>query len=235
MVVVALSGRAYRRKETQMQLELISFPLCPYVQRSVITLRHKQVPFRRTDIDLDDPPAWFDEVSPLGLVPVLRVDDKTSLFESAVINEFLDEVTTPRLLPDDPIERAQERGWIAHASTLLGSLYGLMLAEDRDGYEEAASELLEGLEPLERFLDPRPLYRGPRLSLADAAFAPLFSRLEICHELRPLEGWPELGKVRGWARSLGDLPEVRASVAPTFAADLVAWLRDSDAFLTSGP
>ncbi|MGC9457270.1 MAG: glutathione S-transferase family protein, partial [Halothiobacillaceae bacterium] len=84
-----------------MKLELISFKLCPFVQRSVITLLHKDQPFETTFINLMDPPDWFSEISPLGKVPLLRVDD-TVLFESAVINEFIDEVTPDRLMPEDP-------------------------------------------------------------------------------------------------------------------------------------
>jgi glutathione S-transferase len=214
-----------------MQLELISFPLCPYVQRSVITLRHKRVDFRLTHIDLSDPPPWFEDVSPLGRVPVLRLDGATSLFESAVINEYLDEVTEPHLLPAAPVERALERGWIAHASTLLGSLFELMMAQDAVGYDAAWQELGEGLEPMERFLDPKPLFRGAAFSLADAAFAPLFMRLELCHGLAPQPGWDKLPKLRAWSQALGALPEVRESVAPTFAADLTAWLRASGSYL----
>lgn len=37
-------------------LELISHPLCPYVQRAAIVLAEKRVPFERRDIDLVDKP-----------------------------------------------------------------------------------------------------------------------------------------------------------------------------------
>ncbi|MGD8643594.1 MAG: glutathione S-transferase N-terminal domain-containing protein, partial [Chromatiales bacterium] len=57
-----------------MKLELISFKICPFVQRSVITLRHKGLPYEVTYIELDDPPPWFLEISPFGRVPALRVD-----------------------------------------------------------------------------------------------------------------------------------------------------------------
>ena len=53
-------------------IELISFKICPFVQRSVIALKEKQVDFKVTYIDLANPPEWFSEVSPLGKVPVLK-------------------------------------------------------------------------------------------------------------------------------------------------------------------
>ena len=55
------------------KLTLISHKLCPYVQRAVIALTEKGVPFERIDIDLANKPDWFLKISPLGKVPVLRV------------------------------------------------------------------------------------------------------------------------------------------------------------------
>ncbi len=81
-----------------MAYQLISFVLCPFVQRSVITLKEKQVPFDITYVDLQNLPDWFNAISPMGKVPVLRVDEKRVLFESAVINEYLDETNPPPLV-----------------------------------------------------------------------------------------------------------------------------------------
>ena len=85
-----------------MQLELISTRRCPFVQRSLITLNYKNIEHQMTFVDLDNPPAWFSEISPFGKVPLLRVDKDTVIFESAVINEFLDEITPGQLHPTDP-------------------------------------------------------------------------------------------------------------------------------------
>ena len=56
------------------ELHLISHHLCPYVQRAVIVLDEKNIPHRRTYIDLADKPAWFAALSPLGRVPVLQAE-----------------------------------------------------------------------------------------------------------------------------------------------------------------
>ena len=75
-------------------LKLISHKLCPYVQRAVIALTEKGVPFERIDIDLANKPDWFLKISPLGKVPVLVVtgnDGKeVALFESNVICEYIE-------------------------------------------------------------------------------------------------------------------------------------------------
>ncbi len=58
------------------QYKLLSFDVCPYVHRSVITLKEKGVPYDIEYIDLGDPPGWFLAASPLGKVPILFVEDQ---------------------------------------------------------------------------------------------------------------------------------------------------------------
>src|SRR3954449_5617891 len=75
-------------------LKLISHKLCPYVQRAVIALTEKGVPFERIDIDLANKPEWFLNISPLGKVPVLVVQTENgeeALFESNVICEYIED------------------------------------------------------------------------------------------------------------------------------------------------
>src|SRR5688500_11991503 len=71
-------------------LTLVSFDLCPYVQRAAIALSEKGVPFARREVDLTNKPDWFKAISPLGKVPLLQVGDEV-LFESAVIVEYLED------------------------------------------------------------------------------------------------------------------------------------------------
>src|SRR3954466_14787775 len=92
-------------------LKLISHKLCPYVQRAVIALTEKGLPFERIDIDLANKPDWFLKISPLGKTPVLVVGDK-AIFESAVILEYLEEPQPHPLHPAGALTRAEHRGWI---------------------------------------------------------------------------------------------------------------------------
>jgi glutathione S-transferase len=71
--------------------------------------REKKVDFELRHIEPDNRPDWFLAISQHKKVPALTVDDKVSLFESNAINEYLDETITPRLHPEDPIERAINR------------------------------------------------------------------------------------------------------------------------------
>ena len=117
-----------------MTLTLISHKLCPYVQRAVIALAEKGVPFERRDIDLANKPDWFLRVSPLGKTPVLLVDG-AAIFESAVILEYLEETQPNPLHPADPLARAEHRAFIEFGSAILNDIAGLYAAADEIAFD----------------------------------------------------------------------------------------------------
>ena len=123
-----------------MILTLISHKLCPYVQRAVIALTEKGVPFERRDIDLANKPDWFLRVSPLGKTPVLLVGE-TPIFESAVILEYLEETQPHPLHPADPLARAEHRAWIEFGSAILNDIWGFYTAADATAFDAKAAAL----------------------------------------------------------------------------------------------
>ncbi|MDX1576598.1 MAG: glutathione S-transferase family protein, partial [Kiloniellales bacterium] len=169
-----------------MDFELISFKLCPFVQRAAIVLYFKEIPFRLRHVDLADPPEWFRAISPFGKVPVLRVDGATAVFESAAINEFLDEVTPGRLLPEDPLARAVARGRIELTTACLWHCRDFSLAADGEALAGQVAELQAKLDDLESAKAPGPFFLGEDFSLVDGAAAPLFVRLAYFEELFPV-------------------------------------------------
>ena len=101
---------------------LVSFKTCPWVQRAAIVLREKKVEFEFQHIEPDNRPDWFLAISPHKKVPVLRIDDRVSLFESNAIAEYLAEkfrklgrVRAPNLLVAVPRARALASGTVPHA------------------------------------------------------------------------------------------------------------------------
>jgi glutathione S-transferase len=99
------------RRAGMTKLKLISHTLCLYVQRAVIALTEKGVPFERIDNDLANKSDGFLAISPLGKTSVLQVGDR-AIFESAVILEYLEETQPRPLHPADPLTRAKRRAWI---------------------------------------------------------------------------------------------------------------------------
>jgi glutathione S-transferase len=198
-------------------LELVSFKLCPFVQRSVITLLHKQAPYRIRHVDLAAPPSWFLELSPAKKVPILVVDGKEVIHDSAVINEFIDEVTPGQLHPDDPLQKALNRSWIAFGTDCLMDTLHMTTTEDEAGFAEVVQDFNRKLAEVEAVFDDGPLFNGESFSLVDAAYAPIFMRARLIGHHAPVLERDRLPKVSRWAERLLSLDAVAQSVAPEFA------------------
>jgi len=125
---------------------LVSFKTCPWVQRAAIVLREKNIPFEFRHIEPDNRPDWFLAISPHKKVPVLRVDDAVSLFESSAINEYLDETVAPRLHPEDPVARRQPR-LDRLCPDLRGGRHRLRLCGQRGGLQEGGGQDPGGFRP----------------------------------------------------------------------------------------
>jgi len=206
------------------RLRLISHKLCPYVQRAAIVAAEKNVDFERVDIDLAAKPDWFLAISPTGKVPVLEVTEEsgavTVLFESAVIAEYLDEITGGSLLPADPLQRARTRAWIEYASATLADVGKLYSAADAAAFEAARSALDARLGTLESEL-AGPFFGGADFGLADAAFAPVFRYLDVFErelEFALIERGP---KVAAWSAELMARPSVIGAVPLDYADRLL--------------
>ena len=197
-------------------IELISFDLCPFVQRSVITLLEKGIPFRRTDIDLANKPDWFLQISPLGKVPVLRIDGNI-LFESAVINEYLDELTPPSMHPQEALQKAMNRAWIEFSTELSNLSFRMLTAPKREVVEETLQALQDKFEFLERNLNATPFFNGAAFALIDAAYAPVFIRIEYLLKQALPEVIPaDCSRALAWSDAILARPSVQGSIIDGF-------------------
>jgi glutathione S-transferase len=194
--------------------QLISAHTCPFVQRSAITLNHKGIAFETRYVDLADKPQWFLELSPMGKVPLLLVRDgeqEVVLFESAVINEYLDEITEGSLLPADPLLRARHRAMIEFASACIMDAWRMGVATSEADSRAAAAALRAKLERLEAEL-VGPFFTGEQLSLVDTSSIPMLQRAAWTNDLRPeLDVFGGLPKVRAWLDAAEQLDAVRRS------------------------
>jgi glutathione S-transferase len=212
------------------RLELVSFDICPYVERSRIVLLEKGLPHELKLIDLANKPAWFLELSPMGRVPVLLLDGRP-VFESMIINELLEELhPEPPLFPRDPIARAEARGWIVFANDVVmpasgGATLALAGGSTGDALLKPLAALRDALAKLERQVarGGGPFFLGPAFTLADACYAPFLRRW------RAAEGWggpearllAEFPAVSAWAEAL----LARPSVAKAEPEELVPKMR----------
>jgi glutathione S-transferase len=215
-------------------IELISSNRCPFVQRSIVVLEHKQVPYTLTFVDPYDAPEWFKALSPLGKVPVLRIDGEHVLFESAVINEYLDEISPGSMYPDEPLARAQHRAWIAFGSDALSATFRLLVAEDQAGFEDAISVINHALMRITaQMADGGPFFSGSALGLVDAAYAPLFIRLEAYERLIGLNVLKDHPRIQRWSDALLQEASVKAAVFEGLDQRFIELMTSRDGFAAS--
>lgn len=213
-----------------MKLELVSFAICPFVQRAVIALKEKQVDFDITYIDLENPPAWFKLISPFGKVPLVKIDNEV-LFESAIINEYLDEMYPPMLHPHDPLERAKHRGWIEFGSNLLFEQFKAVMATDEDAFQQQCEVLGGHFARVAQVVSDGPYFMGDSFSLLDAAYAPFFMRFEILKKHR--EDLEDLlpTKLGVWGKALLQRESVRQSVVDDFEERFIRFGKSRGSFI----
>ena len=212
------------------KIELISFKLCPFVQRSVITLKQKQIDFDITYINLAEPPQWFFDISPLGKVPVLKAENEV-IFESAVINEYVDETTPPSLHPESTIEKAKHRAWIEFGSALMMDLFGFFTATTAETMTQQHETLSDKLQYLEKVVAEGGYFNGECLSLIDTAYAPLFMRMDLLNQWLDFDLYAQTPKIKAWAENLATLPAVQQSVVPEFPQLFENMLKNKQSYI----
>lgn len=211
------------------KLHLVSTYTCPYVQRARVLLNEKNAEYDITYIDLTQKPDWFQEMSPLGTVPVMRVTDvdqdvDQTLFESQVICEYLDETEKPAMHPDDALSRALNRAWIEYGSKLVSAQAGYTFAPNEEAQQEKLESIKSMLARVEAVLENRdndgPFFNGPDFALIDAAYAPFFMRNAILERVKPIGLLDDYPCIKAWSEALINRDSVRKSVVDTFEAEL---------------
>lgn len=163
----------------------------------------------------------FRRINPQRRVPALVLDDGTLLIQSLAICEYLDEIhPRPPLLPSDPLTRAKTRAVAdvmacdIHPLNNSGTLKAL---REEFGADEAkvnawiARWTTEGLEAVERLIEPGPFAFGAAPTIADICIVP-----QVYHARRfkvPLDAFPKILAVEAAARALpafaGAAPEAQ--------------------------
>jgi len=214
-----------------LSLKLVSHQLCPYVQRAVITLYEKQIPHEREYLDLANKPDWFLAISPLGKVPLLLVDEEV-LFESAVICEYLDEVTPGSLHPLDPLLKAKHRAWIEFGSSILNTITGFYSAKDEIIFGVKRDDLIQKFQTLEDQLREEPFFRGDRFCLVDAVYGPIFRYFVVFEQYQNFGFFENTPKVLRWREALLRRQSVIEAVLPSYPQLLHEFLLKRESYLT---
>lgn len=210
-------------------LHLISFDICPYVQRAMILLLEKNADFRISYVDLANKPEWFLKISPLGKVPLLQVD-QTVLFESSVICEYIDETHGEILHPSDPLQRAQHRAWMEYSSVLLGLFYGISTALDEKDLAVKRNELHQKLTALELELakGQGPFFSGSKFAVVDAFYAPIFRYVQAYAQWGDSSYLAEFPRLEAWASNVMKRSSVLKAVPADYSEKLKNFLKSKN-------
>ncbi|MHC8410540.1 glutathione S-transferase family protein [Pseudomonas sp. Hz4] len=214
------------------QLTLVSHQLCPYVQRAAIVLAEKNIIFKRIHVDLSNKPDWFLSISPLGKTPVLLVDGEP-IFESAVICEYLEDTTLPRLHPDNALQRARHRAWMEFGSAVLNTIAGLYNAADDKVLQDKVVEMRKRFEQIEVVLGDGPYFAGQHFSVVDAVFGPVFRYFDVFDGIADLAIFKATPRVRAWRVALAARPTVRDAVDPAYPYLLQRFLAERGSALSA--
>jgi len=213
------------------KLELISFKLCPFVQRAVIVLKEKNVDFAITYIDLNNPPEWFLEISPRGQVPVLKVGNDV-LFESSVIQEYVDEITPPSLQPSDPLVKAKNRAWIQFGGDVIMSMHGMVMA-DKAGHDTKRQDVEDKLVLLEAEHSGDAFFNGGEFQMIDAAFAPMLMRVGYMKTHTGIDLLEKTPKLANWSEHLLAKTCVKDSVVPELPMMYRGMIKHMDGYMAT--
>lgn len=187
--------------------------------RVKIALHEKGLAYEGIKLDLvkrDQKTPEHLQRNPYGKVPVID-DGGNVLFESCIINEYLDEkYPAPPLVPKDPYLRGRGRVLVDYGLNYLHEPYWALRNEiffkkEAERSESLMKEKRQMLRYLLRYLEDalgdRPYFLG-EISLTDIDLWPRFARMEDYGVLPA----PNLPRLNAWMERMNARPSVKALV-----------------------
>lgn len=196
-------------------MKLIGSLTSPYVRKVRIVALEKRI---ELEFSVDIPwnaDSKVPDSNPLGKVPVLILDDGSTLFDSRVIVEYLDTVTpVSRLIPEGNRQRIAVKRWEALADGVTDAAALIYLERSKRAPEQQSQEwiarqeqkIIRGLAAMADDLNEKKWCTGDLMNLSDVAVACTLGFLDFRFpEIAWRENHPNLAK-------LSD----RLSESPTF-------------------
>ena len=150
----------------------------PYSHRTRIVLFEKDIECQIVEVDVNKKPRELGELNPYNQVPAM-VDRDLVLYESNIINEYLDErLPHPPLMPVDPVSRARARLMLVRFDRDWYNLIPDITGGDKKTATRARHALRDGLTVISPIFKEQPYAMGEEFSLVDCSLAPLLWRLD---------------------------------------------------------
>lgn len=215
-------------------LKVISFKICPFVQRVTALLEAKGIPYQVEYISLADKPDWFLEISPNAQVPVLVTENGKALFESEAIIEYIEEAYAP-LQENLSLEtRAHNRAWSYLASKNYLVQCGAMRSPSAADLEQRSAKLGTAFDKIEKTLGDTRFFNSEDIGLVDIAWLTLLYRTAL---IERETGFDMIGlrpKLKRWQQAVLETGLGDASVAEDFEERFFGFYLSQDTFLGRG-
>ena len=186
-------------------MKLIGSLTSPYVRKVRIVANEKHIDLEFV-VDIPwSPDTKVSEFNPLGKVPVLVLDDGSTLFDSRVIVEYLDTVTpVSRLIPEGNRQRIAVKRWEALADGITDSAALIFIErnqrapehQSRDWIVRQEQSVFRGLEAMSEELGEKKWCTGDLMNLADIAAGCALGYLDFRFpDIKWREAHPNLAKL----------------------------------------
>jgi glutathione S-transferase len=212
-------------------MKIVSFKICPFVQRVIGVLELKGVDYEVEYISLADKPDWFLKVSPHGQVPILMTDEGV-LFESEPIAEYIDEIyDDTNLHPKDPFLKAQNRAWVSLASRN----YLVQCHTQRSSTSHELEENLEKLGEVFRKVEIAKMdgsyFNGDNISQVDVAWFVILYRTHLVYECTNIDFLADYSILREWRGNLLKVESLRKSAPKGFEDEFSNFYLNENTYL----
>jgi glutathione S-transferase len=184
-------------------------PNSPYARKIRIVLLEKRLPHALELVDLAARPPAFLAISPLAKVPVLVDEDGTTVFDSTVMSEYLeDRYPEPPMIGRTFAERLAQRELDELGDTIADHAVALRMANDAGEPKwiaRAQTVLARALDAVVARIEAGSM---PPFGVGAAAIASALTYLELRHGCALIEQRPSLV---AWERETEQRPSVAES------------------------
>eukprot|EP00980_Cylindrotheca_fusiformis_P000692 scaffold167_cov110-Cylindrotheca_fusiformis.AAC.20 len=220
-----------RQPPSSAPLTLLAADFCPFANRGIIALLEKEAdPLNPTNFDLqhvcyqmgpekDPGTKWLYSLDQ-KTVPVLidkSKDDKV-IGESMDVVEYVDSLFPDihPLQPSDPDMKEKMKTYIDRHGSIIGPVYKLLMAQDKDEQKQLADDLLKELTTFDKSLQELegPYLCGDQFTMADVQMFPFMERLIIfLGHYRQFVIPDELEHLHRWYNTILERPAVQKTTA----------------------
>jgi glutathione S-transferase len=184
-------------------MKLIASFTSPYARKARIVCAERNIPFEMVEDNVWSPDTKARAANPLTRIPALVLEDGTSLFDSRVICEYLDEsFPGPRFIPERGAARFQVKRLEALGDGIADSGIYIFLEQKRDAalqpkdmIARRVGQINASLDEVQKTVAGKQFAFGDSFSMADVSLVCAVAWLDFrLPDLKATANRPALAK-----------------------------------------